>query len=703
MDKKNEVLVRVYVLLAFFALIAVLMIGRVIKISQFEGDKWRGKADNNIQWVEVESERGNIFDSRGNILATSLPFFDIRMDLLASKDEVFKAGIDSLSIMLAKDFPDLGSAASWKTRLSRDRKLGIEQKKKGVRYTKIVDNITLDQLAKLKTYPILRNGKYRGGLIVLRKNKRFKPFGELASRTIGKDRINADKVGLEEAYDKVLSGPVSNVLMKKVSGGVKVPLFDPSELKVEKGNDLVTTLDMVMQDLVHKELSQAVLNHKASAGTAILMDTKSGAIKAISNLQNGKDGLSEVRNYAVARLGEPGSTFKLASYLAMMEDANLQLNESVNLNGGKKKFYNLTMRDSHLHGKFNVSAADAFKMSSNVGVASLAMKLYPNYEAQQSFIERLESFGLTSKTGTEIKGESEPKVKSPRVSGQHWNGTTLPWMAHGYEAMFTPLQILNFCNAIANGGDLMKPYLVSKILKNGEVWETFENKVLVKQIASAESIRKMQALLKATVLDGTGKSVRSDLVDIAGKTGTTRVNYVDKDAKKQYDASFVGYFPADNPKYTLLVQVYNPRGVHYYGGKVAGPVFKNIAEGVMLIDDQLMNRLEDEDSGELVTSYHAGFADDYDVVLDYLGLKAAVPSRNRWVDITPKDDELTVERKKILKNKIPDVKGMGLRDAVYVMENLGVKYKVYGVGRVWRQTVKPGEDIEGKTQIVYLK
>ncbi len=703
MDKKNEVLVRVYLLLAFFALVALVMICRVIKISQFEGDKWRGKADNNIQWVEVESERGNIFDSRGNILATSLPFFDIRMDLLASKDEVFDAGIDSLCLMLAQDFPDLGSAASWKTRLARDRKLGREQKKRGVRYTKIVDNITLDQLAKLKAYPILRRGKYKGGLIVSRKNKRFKPFGELASRTIGKDRVNADKVGLEEAYDKVLSGPVSNVLMKKVSGGVKVPLFDPSELKVEKGNDLVTTLDMIMQDLVHKELSRAVLDHSASAGTAILMDTRSGAIKAISNLENSKDGLHEVRNYAVARLSEPGSTFKLASYLAMMEDADLQLNESVNLNGGKKKFYNLTMRDSHLHGEFNVSAAEAFKMSSNVGVASLAMNVYPNYEAQQNFIERLESFGLTSKTGTEIKGEAEPKVKSPRASGVHWNGTTLPWMAHGYEAMFTPLQILNFCNAIANGGDLMKPYLVDKILKNGEVWETFGSEILVKQIAKTENIRKMQALLKATVLDGTGKSVRSNLVDIAGKTGTTRVNYVDKDAKKQYNASFVGYFPAENPKYTLLVQVYNPGGDHYYGGKVAGPVFKNIAEGVMLIDDQLMHRLEDEDKGELVTSYHAGFADDYDVVLDYLGLKAAVPSRNRWVDITPKENELTVERKKILKNKIPDVIGMGLRDAVYVMENLGVKYKVYGVGRVWRQTVKPGEDIEGKTQIVYLK
>jgi len=315
----------------------------------------------------------------------------------------------------------------------------------------------------------------------------------------------------------------------------------------------------------------------------------------------------------------------------------------------------------------------------------------------------LESFGLTAKTGTEIKGESQPKVKSPQTSGVHWNGTTLPWMAHGYEAMFTPLQILNFTNAIANGGDLMKPYLVSKILKDGEVWETFESEILVKQIAKTESIRKMQALLKATVLDGTGKSVRSDLVEIAGKTGTTRVNYVDKDAKKQYDASFVGYFPADNPKYTLLVQVYNPSGDDYYGGKVAGPVFKNIAEGVMLIDDQLMHRLEDQDDEELVTSYHAGFAKDYDVVLDYLGLKAAVPSRNRWVDITPKEDELSVERKKILKDKVPDVIGMGLRDAIYVMENLGVKYKVYGVGRVWRQTIKPGENIGGETQIVYLK
>ena len=703
MDKRNELLLRVYILLFVFGLISLIMIGRVIKISLFEGDKWRSKANNNIQWVEMASERGNIFDCRGNILATSLPFFDIRMDLLASKDKVFDAGIDSLAFLLARDFSGETTAAQWQRKLAGDRKLGQENQKKGVRYTKIVDNITLDELAKLKNYPIFREGKYKGGLIVIRKNKRFKPYGELASRTIGMDRSNASKVGLENSFDKVLSGPIANVLMKKVSGGVKIPLFDPSELKVEKGDDLVTTIDMTMQDLVHKELSNAVLNHKARAGTAILMDVESGAIKAMANLENNPKGIREVQNYAVANLGEPGSTFKLASYLAMMEDANLELDHLVNLQGGKKKFYDLTMKDSNPHGKFWVSAAEAFKMSSNIGVATLAQEAYPTRDAQVDFVNRLDSFGLTSKTGIEIVGESTPRLKHPNVSTGEWYGTTLPWMAHGYELMLTPLQVVNFCNAIANDGTLMKPFTVSEIIRDGEVWESFNKKVLKKQIASSSNIRNMQRLLKSTVLDGTGKSVRSDLVEIAGKTGTTRVNYADKNAEKEYNASFVGYFPADNPKYTLLVQVYNPSAGKFYGGQVAGPVFKSIAEGVMLVDDQLMQDISEEKGGDLVKSYHAGYSGDYDVVLGYLGLQASVPTRNRWIDITPKEDEISVQKKLIVKNKVPDLKGMGLRDALYVMENLGVKYKIYGVGRVWRQTIEPGQTIDGKTLVVYLK
>jgi len=342
-------------------------------------------------------------------------------------------------------------------------------------------------------------------------------------------------------------------------------------------------------------------------------------------------------------------------------------------------------------------------MSSNIGVATLAQEAYPTKDAQVDFVNRLDSFGLTSKTGVEIVGESTPKVKHPKVSTGEWYGTTLPWMAHGYELMLTPLQVVNFCNAIANDGTLMKPFMVSEIIRDGEVWESFNKKVLKKQIASPSNIRNMQRLLKSTVLDGTGKSVRSDLVEIAGKTGTTRVNYADKNAEKEYNASFVGYFPADNPKYTLLVQVYNPSAGKFYGGQVAGPVFKNIAEGVMLVDDQLMQDIADETGGDLVNSYHAGYSGDYDVVLDYLGLKASVPTRNRWIDISPKEDEISVQKKLIVKNEIPDLKGMGLRDALYVMENLGVKYKVYGVGRIWRQTIEPGEEIDGKTLIVYLK
>ncbi len=700
-DKKNELLIRVYVLLLAFGLFACLILFRVVKISLIEGDKWRSKAESKVEWKTVDSERGNIFDAQGNILATSLPFFDIRMDLLAPTDEVFNAGVDSLSYWLAKDFPDVYTEQQWRFKLTNDRRLGKERKK-SVRYTALVSDINLDQLDRLKSYPILRKGKYRGGLIVVRKNKRFKPFAGLASRTIGEDRENADKIGLEAAYDKVLSGPAYEVFMKKVSGGVWVPMFDPAELKIEKGDDVVTTLDMTMQDLVHQELELAVLNNKARAGTAILMDVESGGIKAMANLTNTKKGAVEDFNYAIGRLSEPGSTFKIASYLAMLDDGHLQLNEKVNLNGGKKRFYDLTMKDSHLHGKFEVTAAEAFKMSSNIGAADLALKYYGKRAHNARFVNKLDSFGLVSKTNIELPGEPNPVIKHPDVNKKTWYGTTIPWMSHGYELMLTPLQMLNFCNAIANGGRLMEPYMVSELIRNGKTWEQFSQKVLIDQIASKGAIEQMHDLLKSTVNDGTAKSVKSDIVEIAGKTGTTRVNYAQAEEEKKYNASFVGFFPADSPKYSLLVVVYEPKDGDYYGGKVAGPVFKNIAEGVTLIDEKLMASIVNEERQDLVKSYHAGYAGDYEKVLEFIGVKD-VQTRNKWIDIFPKEDELKVERKKIKVGKIPDLKGMGLRDAIYIMESLGVKYEVFGSGRVWKQTIDPGKEIDQNTLIIYLQ
>ncbi len=703
MDKKNELLIRVYLTLIAFVVFSLLIMSRVVKISWVEGEKWRDKAGNNVEWKNINTERGDIYDAQGNILATSLPYFDIRMDLLAPTDDVFSKGVDSLSKLLARDYPSIRTASEWKAKLISDRRLGREGKKSGVRYTLLVNGINLDQLDRLKKYPILKLGKYRGGLIVIRENKRFKPFANLANRTIGEDRENADKVGIEAAYDKVLSGPESEVLMKKVSGNVWVPLFDPAELKIEKGDDIFTTLDMTMQDLVHQELETAVLNHKARSGTAILMDVESGAIKAISNLTNTAEGAVERYNYAIGKSTEPGSTFKIASYLAMLEDGHLELNEKVNLNGGKRRFYDLTMKDSHLHGKFEVTAAEAFKMSSNIGAAALAVKYYGSRSKQIDFVNRLDSFGLMSTTGIELPGEPKPFIKHPEEHKKQWYGTTLPWMSHGYELMITPLQMLNFCNAIANGGRLMEPFLVSEILRNGKVWESFDSKTKIESIASPQAISQMHSLLKGTVNDGTAKSVKSDVVSIAGKTGTTRVNYAKAAEEKKYNASFVGFFPADKPKYSLLVVVYEPNNGQFYGGQVAGPVFKNIAEGVTLIDDKLMANIDEEDSGKLVKTYHAGYSGDYDKVLEFVGLKSGISKRNKWVEILPQEDVLGVEKKKIQIGKVPDLKGMGLRDVIYVVESLGIKYKVHGSGRVWKQTIKPGEEIDQKTLEIYLK
>ncbi len=707
MDRKNELLVRVYFVLFLFILFALIILARVVKITLVEGEKWRSKGEVYVKYMEKEVDRGDIYDANGNLLATSLPFFDIRMDLLVPTNSTFNKNIDSLALCLAQLWPEKKSASQWKSELSLGRMAGKNNNKKGMSYFPIANDVSLDELEKIKSFPLFKEGRYRGGLIVERKSKREKPFREIASRTIGTDRETADKIGIEGSFDKFLRGKTDKQLVRRIPGGYWVPVSNPGELDAKKGDDIVTTLDMHFQDIVHTELLNGLMREQATAGTAILMEVETGAIKAISNLKRNSNGnYTEDYNYAIGRMTEPGSTLKLASMMAMLEDSCIALNDMVKVYGGKKKFYGEMMYDSEPHGKESMTVADVFKKSSNVGIGILADRCYnQNVEGRQKFVQHLRNFGLDKKVEIEIQGEQSPLIKDPIQNKSSFWKTSVPWMAHGYEMHLSPLQILAFYNAVANDGKRMKPFLVQKVLRDGKTLHHFHPKEMDGSIASKTTINKAQELLKGVVQNGTGSNLKTHEFSFAGKTGTTRVNYHMKDRRKEYNASFAGYFPAENPKYSLIVVIYDPK-VAYYGGRVAGVPFRNIAEkchSFFYEKDYPEHREESEILEDfMVTKEQSGYAGDYDDLMAYMDVEYEKNTKGRWVDLRPFENDVILEKKQILKSQVPDVRGMGLRDATYVLESLGLKVRVEGIGKISQQSIKPGTENNGQEIELYL-
>jgi len=697
MEKKSELLIRLYVVVGAFALVAVVIFWRVIKVNVLEGDKWRKKGDKHLKWMPIEADRGDIYAMDGSPLATSQPFFEIRMDLKVIKDKLFNAKVDSLAYKLNKMFPAGKSKSEWKSYLATNRASKNA-------YCGIAKDLTIAQKETVIDFPILRKSKYRGGAIVNRYFKRRKPFRELASRTIGLDRQNSDKVGLEGYFDKFLTGANEKRLMKFVRPDW-IPVYDPSEFEPQSGDDIYTTLDIDIQDIAHTELQKALKKYEADAGTVVVMEVATGAIRAISNLSsNGKGGYSEAYNFAIGKQNEPGSTFKLATALALMDDGYAQLDTKVDLNKGRMKFYDLTMHDSEWHGIETADLRKAFEISSNVGIASLANQHYNKEGGNTKFINTLNRFGLLDATGIELIGEKSPYVKDPIKDKKKWSGTTIPWMAHGYELMYSPLQMLNLYNTVANDGKMMKPYLVSKIKHGDKLVKNFEPRVLRKKIASSNAIKGAQDLLEGVVVRGTGRKLQSEYFDFAGKTGTTRINYNKKDEEKKYNASFAGYFPVNNPKYSMIVVVYNPHG-KYYGGSVAGPVFRNVVEKVHNLKLDLNKAINQ--GGNLIAAANLpkrriGYKKDFEKVFEHVGIEYKNKSKSNWVAVDPFDNKMLIDKKSIKKSEVPDVIGMGARDAVYVLENLGLLVELEGRGQVKKQSIKPGAKATEQKIKIYL-
>ncbi len=502
-DIKTDILWRVGVVFVIFVLFGFAVIGKIIFLDTVKSEELIAKSMTfSYKDIIIAPNRGDIRSSDGSLLATTLPKYEIRMDLKTESitQDIFNKNIDSLAYELSRLFGDK-PVNKYKQDLKTARKLGN-------RYFLVKRDITFPQLKKLKQFPILRRGKYKGGLIVIEKFKREKPFDLLASRTIGflierDDKNKYGYVGIERAYDNYLKGERGSAVIRRISNNRVMPV--EQEVAPVDGADIITTIDIRFQDIVENELKKALKKHDADYGTVILMEVNSGKIMAIANLEkNFKDKYVESYNHAIGTSIEPGSTFKLASLIVALEDGVIKLTDTIDIEGGKKKYYDRVMKDDH-EGENLITVQEAFEHSSNVGISKIIVENYKN--DPRRFIERLYNMNLNQKLAIEIKGEGTPLIKYP--DDESWSGVSLPWMSIGYELSLTPMQILAFYNAVANQGELVKPYFVSEIQEYGKTIKQFSKEVINPSIISKSTITKAHKLLRGVVENGTAKNINT--------------------------------------------------------------------------------------------------------------------------------------------------------------------------------------------------
>lgn len=677
---------------------AIAIVGRVAQIQFIEGEKWKAKAETQTtSFVTIEAARGNIFASDGSLLATSKPIYEVRWDaaIPSLTDDYFNNHIGTLSRQLSQLFGDK-SATAYRRELTQARNNKSQ-------YHLVKRKVDYKALKQLREFDIFNRGQYRGGLIVHQKNKRAKPFQQLAARTIGYDRENY-QVGLEGAYSDELSGVVGKRLMQKIAGGNLKPLSDVNEVEPKDGSDLITTIDINIQDVAEHALLTQLEKHGAHHGCAVLMEVETGNIKAIANLTLQESGnYAETYNYAVGSPTEPGSTFKLASMICLLEDGHVSITDSVDIEGGIKKFYDRTMRDSKTGVYDKITVAKAFEISSNVGISKLVNQYYR--EKPEEMVERLREMKLDEPLGLEIKGEGKPSIASPE--DKTWSGISLPWMSIGYEVLQTPLQILTLYNAIANDGEMVKPKMVQAIKKHGKVEKEFPTEILSKQICSPKTIADLKVLLEGVVDHGTASNLKHANYNIAGKTGTAQISkggsyHIDK----SYQASFVGYFPAEKPRYTCIVVVDSPTSSVYYGNLVAGPIFKEISDKVYSTQIKMHDQVATDPklADQLIPISKVTTKKDLLKAFEALNIQADVKDPDaKWAVAKSKSDTVEVTEREVIENLVPRVVGMGAMDALFLLENAGLKVTMIGSGVVRQQSVIPGtRTTNGREIIIHL-
>ncbi len=694
MNIKKSILIRVR--LAFLAVVvfAVCVGAKVGHIQFVEGEKWT-KMGNDISfdYKKVKATRGNIYSDNGSLLATSLPFYKVSMDPTLVKEEIFREGIDSLAYLLSRYYKDR-SATDYK-RMIRDAR---ETNKQYI----VLNRKQINYQAKkeMSGWPIFREGRLRGGVLFEKMEVRYRPFSHLSRRTIGFVNENGNGAGLEYSFDKYLGGQDGEALFQKIAGGTWKPVFDANNIKSIDGLDIQTTIDINLQDVAETALYDAMKSHNADEGTVVVMEVKTGEIKAISNLSSdGHGDYVEKFNHAVGGSFEPGSTYKLVTMMALLEETNVQLSDRIETGIGEYMFYKHKVRDHEEGGYGNITVQQSFEVSSNIAMAKLAEKHFGL--KPQKFVDYADKLKLSQPLGLQITGESNPKI--PRPKDKDWSGISLPWMAYGYGLEMSPMHTLALYNAVANDGEMIKPIIVKRIMKADEVVEEYETEVLNAKICSKSTLNQLRLLLEGVVDKGTASNLKNAHYRIAGKTGTAQILENGRHAKK-YLTSFVGYFPAHEPKYTCLVLVKNPRGIYQYGNSVAGPVFKRIADNIYSRDLQLhmaMQKISVTEPGVFPT-IRAGKQDELTMLCNELGISNHSSTEEEWIKAVKNGNAVVWRKNPVIKGLVPDVQGMTLRDAIYLLEKNGLRVSVQGRGRVSEQSIGPGTRIS-KGARIYLR
>ncbi len=708
MEVRKDILWRVYLCFLGIMLLGVVVLGKAFYIQNIQGKFWKNLGDSlHLKYLTLEGQRGTIYSEDGNMLSTSVPVFDVYIDfgadgLCEKNGKRFKDNLDSLCLSMASLFKDK-TTDEYKQILM----LGFKNKD---RYFPLKKKISFDQYTAFRDFPLVRMGKNKSGFIIDSRDKRINPYVLLANRTIGLSRDNTSKnVGLEQSYDSFLRGNSGQRLVRYIAGAY-MPV-DGAELEPENGKDIYTTLDTYMQDVAETALKKMMDSNNSLHGTAIVMETATGKIKAIANLGRQPDGTYiEDLNYGIGKRTEPGSIFKLATLMSLLEDKYVSVDSMVNCEGGVKSFYGLKIKDSHL-GTGTVSVKDAFAMSSNVAFAKLAEIYYHNQPSK--FLDHLHKMHLDTLTGIDITASSGyPIIK--KAKSKSWSATTIPFMAHGYEELVTPLHMLMLYNAVANNGKLMKPYLVNAIKEYGVTIKEFKPVVLEEKICSDETLRQLKECLLAVVESphGTAHKIRDSLYNISGKTGTA-VTAMDNrgynKGNKIYQSSFIGFFPSEKPVYTVAVVVQNSsESKLVYGGSVAAPVFKEISD--RLYSRYLGKRMYARSPAKYTDSTahdFIGLKDQLNTIFTTLRIpfQDSAPG-GYWRKSRMLNNSVKLEVPGMLAAPsavIPDIKGMGMKDAVYLLENKGLHVIVSGRGKVISQSLTAGTPIiKGQKILVIL-
>ena len=695
---------RIWVVFVVMTLVGMGVFARILTIQTVEHEQWEDRGEEFSASVRtIVPARGQILAEDGSLLATSVPVYDLRWDAKCEgmRWDMYDAYVDSLCL-------ELGQALG---KQPTDLKSKFDNAiHRGHRGALIARNIPFTAFQSLRDLPFVKLGRYKSGLVFERKENRRRPFGKLAARTVGIDREH-QRVGLERAWNDELAGVEGQQLSRKVAGNQWMPVTDEFLVDPVEGLDVVTSLDLHLQDVATNALEQQLRRHDAAWGTVIVSEVSTGFIQAIANLTRHEVGENTIEywedfNHAIGTAVEPGSTFKLATLMACMEEG-MAPTDSVDTGDGQIYFHGKRMRDSNHKdgGHGTIPLTKVFEVSSNVGSALAVRETFG--EQPQAFLDRLKAISVTDKTGLRYVGEAEPKVKTS-VEDRGWTGLSLTQMAIGYEVTQTPLQTLALYNAVANNGRMMRPQLVVGLQKGSDLVKTYEPFVLNPRVCNSATLAACKDMMEA-VCDPQGEGTAQRLFadkpyTVAGKTGTARIATRNGYEQGRYRASFAGYFPSDNPRYSCIVVIADTKSGSYYGSTIAAPVFREVADLIYatdpafhtlsrgpLAETQSLPASKDGDRKSLETLYAS------------LGMKHSEGVTTDWVKVDTEDDEAQLQAMDLQESEVPDVRGMGLRDALYLLENAGLKVDYQGMGTVKSQSIAPGTPLQKEVTTIQLR